>query len=46
MYSHVNIAQIKENMKAVDVIPMLTPAVLEKIESVVQTKPKRQDTYR
>lgn len=38
--------QIKENMKAIDVIPMLTPAVLEKIESVVQTKPKRQDTYR
>ncbi|KAF5201393.1 Voltage-gated potassium channel subunit beta like, partial [Thalictrum thalictroides] len=38
--------QIQENMKAIDVIPMLTPDVLEKIEAVVQSKPKRQDTYR
>jgi len=38
--------QIKENMKAINVIPMLTPAVMEKIEAVVQTKPKRPDLYR
>lgn len=39
-------AQIQENMKAINVIPLLTPAVLEKIEAVVQSKPKRPDSYR
>ncbi|KAI7988667.1 putative voltage-gated potassium channel subunit beta [Camellia lanceoleosa] len=39
-------SQIQENMKAVDVIPLLTPTVLEKIEAVVQSKPKRADSYR
>lgn len=38
--------QIQENMKAVDVIPLLTPAVMEKIEAIAQTKPKRPDSYR
>lgn len=38
--------QIQENMKAIDVIPLLTPEVLEKIEAVVQNKPKRPDSYR
>ncbi|KAL3351309.1 hypothetical protein AABB24_019750 [Solanum stoloniferum] len=38
--------QIQENMKAINVIPMLTPAVMEKIEAIVQSKPKRQDSYR
>ena len=38
--------QIKENMKAIDVIPLLTPPVLEKIEAVVQSKPKRLDSFR
>ncbi|RVW24363.1 putative voltage-gated potassium channel subunit beta [Vitis vinifera] len=38
--------QIQENMKAIDVIPLLTPTVLEKIEAVVQSKPKRPDSYR
>lgn len=38
--------QIQENMKAVDVIPLLTPAVMEKIEAVIQTKPKRPDSFR
>ncbi|KAF4400696.1 hypothetical protein G4B88_001251 [Cannabis sativa] len=33
-------------MKAVDVIPLLTPAVMEKIEAIVQTKPKRPESYR
>ncbi|OMO59750.1 Aldo/keto reductase [Corchorus olitorius] len=37
---------IQENMKALDVIPLLTPAVMEKIEAVVQSKPKRPDSYR
>ncbi|KAL2506477.1 putative voltage-gated potassium channel subunit beta [Abeliophyllum distichum] len=39
-------SQIQENMKAVNVIPLLTPSVMEKIEAVVQTKPKRPDSYR
>ncbi|KAK4406048.1 putative voltage-gated potassium channel subunit beta [Sesamum angolense] len=39
-------AQIQENMKAINVIPLLTPAVMEKIEAVVQSKPKRPDSYR
>lgn len=33
-------------MKAIDVIPLLTPAVMEKIDAVVQSKPKRPDSYR
>nr|CAD1830829.1 unnamed protein product [Ananas comosus var. bracteatus] len=39
-------SQIIENMKAIDVIPLLTPDVIEKIEAVVQSKPKRPDSYR
>jgi len=38
--------QIIENMKAIDVIPMLTPDILEKIEAIIQTKPKRGESYR
>ncbi|KAK3005829.1 hypothetical protein RJ639_015687, partial [Escallonia herrerae] len=41
-----NVSSILENMKAIDVIPLLTPTVLEKIEAVVQSKPKRPDSYR
>ncbi|XP_075473484.1 putative voltage-gated potassium channel subunit beta [Primulina tabacum] len=39
-------AQIQENMKTINAIPLLTPAVVEKIEAIVQTKPKRPDSYR
>ncbi|KAF8081165.1 hypothetical protein N665_0902s0018 [Sinapis alba] len=39
-------SQIQENMKAVDVIPLLTPHVLDKIEQVIQSKPKRPESYR
>ncbi|KAL8122016.1 putative voltage-gated potassium channel subunit beta [Apium graveolens] len=38
--------QIEENMKAIKVIPLLTPEIMERIEAVVQTKPKRPDSYR
>lgn len=38
--------QVEENMKAVDVIPLLTAPVMEKIEAVVQSKPKRPEAYR
>lgn len=38
--------QIQENMKAIDLIPKLTPDVMEKIEAVVQSKPKRPESFR
>ncbi|KAK8944471.1 putative voltage-gated potassium channel subunit beta [Platanthera zijinensis] len=38
--------QIVENMKALEVLPKLTPDVLEKIEAIVQTKPKHSESYR
>ena len=38
--------QVEENMKAINVIPMLTPTIMEKIEAVVQSKPKRPEAYR
>lgn len=39
-------SQIVENMKALEVLPKLTPDVLEKIEAIVQNKPKRSESYR
>ena len=33
-------------MKALDVIPLLTPEVIDRIEAVVQSKPKRTESYR
>lgn len=39
-------SQIVENMKALEVLPKLTPDVLEKIEAIVQTKPKGSESYR
>ncbi|KAK8944470.1 putative voltage-gated potassium channel subunit beta [Platanthera zijinensis] len=39
-------SQIVENMKALEVLPKLTPDVLEKIEAIVQTKPKHSESYR
>ncbi|KAK1390722.1 putative voltage-gated potassium channel subunit beta [Heracleum sosnowskyi] len=38
--------QIEENMKAIKVIPLLTPEIMDRIEAVVQTKPKKPDSYR
>ena len=31
--------QVVDNLKALDVIPKLTPAILEKIEEIIQSKP-------
>ncbi|KAI4963312.1 hypothetical protein ZWY2020_015043 [Hordeum vulgare] len=39
-------SQIVENMKALEVVLLLTPEVLEKIEAVIQSKPKRHESYR
>lgn len=40
------VLQVIENMKSLEVLPKLTPEVLEKIESIVQSKPKVIDQYR
>ncbi|TFY65774.1 hypothetical protein EVG20_g5317 [Dentipellis fragilis] len=37
--------QIIDNLKAIDVIPKLTPEILEKIEKIVENKPKGPPTY-
>ncbi|KAH9829438.1 Aldo keto reductase [Rhodofomes roseus] len=37
--------QVVENLKALEVIPKLTPAVLEKIEEILQNKPAPPSTF-
>ncbi|KAK7682491.1 hypothetical protein QCA50_014291 [Cerrena zonata] len=37
--------QILENLKALEVIPKLTPAVLEKIEAILENKPEARPTF-
>jgi len=39
-------SQIEENMKALEVLPKLTPAVMEKIEAIVKSQPKVPDSFR
>jgi aryl-alcohol dehydrogenase-like predicted oxidoreductase len=36
-------SQVKENMKALDVVPQLTDDVIEKIEAVLDNKPEPMD---
>jgi voltage-dependent potassium channel beta subunit len=38
--------QVVENMKAIEILPKLTPDVLKRIDSVVHNKPKQPDQYR
>ncbi len=33
-------SQLEENLKAIDALPLMTPEVLEKIESIMQNKPE------
>ncbi|KAI0080920.1 Aldo/keto reductase [Panus rudis PR-1116 ss-1] len=40
-----NPAQILDNLKALEVVPKLTPEVLEKIEAILQNKPSRLSTW-
>jgi len=40
-----NVDQIKENLLALDVIPKLTPPVIEKIEAILNNKPKPEVTF-
>jgi len=37
--------QVLDNLKALDVLPKLTPAVLEKISDILKTEPKKDETY-
>jgi aryl-alcohol dehydrogenase-like predicted oxidoreductase len=37
--------QILDNLKAIDVLPKLTPAVLEKIDEILDNKPAPPNTY-
>ncbi|TEB16533.1 Aldo/keto reductase [Coprinellus micaceus] len=37
--------QVTENLKALDVLPKLTPAVLEKIETILANKPDEPNVY-
>lgn len=38
--------QVRENMKAMDVVAQLTPDVMAKIEEILQNKPDPEETYR
>ncbi|EIM92424.1 voltage-gated potassium channel beta-2 subunit [Stereum hirsutum FP-91666 SS1] len=37
--------QVLDNLKAIDIIPKLTPEILEKIEAIVQNKPAPPSSY-
>ncbi|THH32225.1 hypothetical protein EUX98_g1927 [Antrodiella citrinella] len=37
--------QLIDNLKALEVIPKLTPVILEKIEEIIQSKPSRLDQF-
>jgi aryl-alcohol dehydrogenase-like predicted oxidoreductase len=37
--------QVLDNLKALDVLPKLTPAVLEKIDELLKNKPEPPNTY-
>jgi aryl-alcohol dehydrogenase-like predicted oxidoreductase len=40
-----SVEQLKENLKALDVLDKLTPEVLEKIEKILDNKPAAWETY-
>ena len=40
-----NVNQLKENLEALKVIPLLTPEVLAEIELVLKTKPEQENTF-
>lgn len=37
--------QVVDNLKALEVIPKLTPEVLEKIEKILENKPEKESWY-
>jgi len=40
------IEQVKQNMKAFDTLPKLTPEIIEKIEQILQNKPHQEEDLR
>ncbi len=34
------VSQVTENMQALDVLPKLTPAVMDRVEQILQNKPE------
>ena len=46
MYEKSSFVQVIENMKALEVVKLLTPEIVEKIEEVIQSKPKKPETFR
>jgi aryl-alcohol dehydrogenase-like predicted oxidoreductase len=38
--------QVTENMKALEVVPKLTPEVMERIEGILKNKPEGEERYR
>ena len=38
--------QVVENMRAIDVIPKLTPHIMDRIENVMKNRPKLPDSLR
>lgn len=41
-----NAAQVAENMKALDVVPLLTPDVQERIETILENRPEPEKNWR
>ena len=39
-------SQVVENMKAMDVLPLMTAAVLDRIDAILANKPKAQESFR
>jgi aryl-alcohol dehydrogenase-like predicted oxidoreductase len=37
--------QVKENLRAIDVLPKLTPEVMERIEKILENKPPNMQAY-
>ena len=37
--------QLEDNLKSVELLPKLTPEVMDKIEAIIKTKPEPAPTY-
>ncbi len=37
--------QLEDNLKAVEIVPKLTSEIMEKIESIIKSKPEPASTY-
>jgi aryl-alcohol dehydrogenase-like predicted oxidoreductase len=38
--------QVRENMRALEVVNKLTPEVIERIEAILENKPEPEEDYR